>query len=192
MSPKARSDEWGRDSTAVYVEVSYGVHTSGHGSAFACQTWWLNVNRGLQAHSSLLLLLSLAVYRGHKNRPQWVNLFAKCGSLLPETSTFISKEITEGIQVWARYENVALVITSTPILLHFTVNIHNLFTSPWLHTACLILQTPNELQVALVHEVNETKPEIQISKKAPGSCWKTLSIYMFQIQTICIAAASAM
>lgn len=24
-------DEWGRDSTAVYVRVSYGVHTSGHG-----------------------------------------------------------------------------------------------------------------------------------------------------------------
>lgn len=106
-----------------------------------------------QAHSSLLLL-SLTVYKGHKNRPQWVNLFAKCESLLPETSTFISKEIIEGIQVWARYENVALVITSTPILIHFTVNIHNLFTSPWLHTACKILQTPNELQVALVHEVN--------------------------------------
>lgn len=25
--------DWGRDSTAVYLEVSYGVHTSGHGRA---------------------------------------------------------------------------------------------------------------------------------------------------------------
>ena len=40
MPPRGRQDTWQRDSTSVYVEVSYGLHTTGHGRALHARHEW--------------------------------------------------------------------------------------------------------------------------------------------------------
>ena len=56
VSPRGKLDRRGRDSTAVYVEVSYGVHTSGHGRALHArhEHWECEVRLAAKFRAGLL------------------------------------------------------------------------------------------------------------------------------------------